>query len=298
MRFQIVNAFSAGQFGGNPAGVVLLPPNSPFPSDEVMRKTAAELRYSETAFVMEEGSGRYAVRYFTPVAEVALCGHATIAAAHTLTALGLARMGDTLCFETRAGRIAVAIAPEHIMMDMAPPQWLGSLEDSRLLEELYGVMGLSVPQPTKDASNPAVPVLPALVSTGLKDIILPVASREDLARISPDFSSLARLSERLDAVGVHAFTAERPGGTAHARNFAPLLGIDEEAATGTGNGALAFYLYTKGLLAAGELLRVVQGEGMGRPSEVLARVSVQGSEVKVQVGGTARAFVSGEIFLP
>lgn len=297
MRFQIVNAFSASLFGGNPAGVVLVPTGSGFPSDDVMRKTAAELRYSETAFVNEESGGRFDVRYFTPVAEVPLCGHATIAAAHTLHSLGLARIGDTLCFETQAGTLAVALEPDRIMMDMAVPQWLGSLEDNRLLEELYGVMGLPAPGHLTGASKVAAPLFPALVSTGLNDIILPVASREDLALISPDFPALAALSERLDAVGVHAFVAEKPHGKVHARNFAPLLGIDEEAATGTGNGALAFYLYVKRLLDAGQMLRVVQGESMGRPSEILARVNCQGSAVNVQVGGTARTFVSGDINL-
>ena len=70
MKFQIVDAFTRQTFGGNPAGVVLLPEWADFPADETMRKTAAELRYSETAFIKPLGGNRFHIRYFTPAAEV------------------------------------------------------------------------------------------------------------------------------------------------------------------------------------------------------------------------------------
>ena len=76
MKFYIVDAFTETTFGGNPAGVVILPEGADFPSDEVMVKTAAELRYSETAFIKKLGEKEFQIRYFTPAAEVDLCGHA------------------------------------------------------------------------------------------------------------------------------------------------------------------------------------------------------------------------------
>ena len=72
MKFYIVDAFTTEVFGGNPAGVVILPDGADFPSDEVMVKTAAELRYSETAFIKNLGGGEFNIRYFTPAAEVEL----------------------------------------------------------------------------------------------------------------------------------------------------------------------------------------------------------------------------------
>ena len=78
MRYYIVDAFTSQPFGGNPAGVVILDSDS-FPEDELMLKIAAELRYSETAFVRCDGEKDFTIRYFTPKAEVELCGHATIA---------------------------------------------------------------------------------------------------------------------------------------------------------------------------------------------------------------------------
>ena len=98
-------------------------------------------------------------------------------------------------------------------------------------------------------------------------------------------------------VGVHAFTINTQDGCVHARNFAPLYEIDEEAATGTSNGALAYYLYDYGLLKAETLLTVIQGEKMGRPSRIQAQVSVAGETPQVRVGGTAVTLARGEILL-
>ena len=78
MRYFIVDAFTDRPFGGNPAGVVLLEGDT-FPSEEMMRRIAAELRYSETAFIRRHSAQEFTIRYFTPKAEVELCGHATIA---------------------------------------------------------------------------------------------------------------------------------------------------------------------------------------------------------------------------
>ena len=75
MKYFIVDAFSDVAFGGNPAGVVLLGDND-FPSEKFMRQVAAEFRYSETAFVKQNDVAEFTVRYFTPVDEVDLCGHA------------------------------------------------------------------------------------------------------------------------------------------------------------------------------------------------------------------------------
>ena len=78
MKFFIVDAFTDQPFGGNPAGVVLLESDT-FPKEELMLQIAAELRYSETAFIQRHTDKEFSIRYFTPKAEVDLCGHATIA---------------------------------------------------------------------------------------------------------------------------------------------------------------------------------------------------------------------------
>ena len=78
MKYLVVDAFAEEIFGGNPAGVVLLPEGEDYPADDVMVRIAAEFRYSETAFIKQLSQNDFQVRYFTPVTEVDLCGHATI----------------------------------------------------------------------------------------------------------------------------------------------------------------------------------------------------------------------------
>mgnify|MGYP000029121245 CR=1 FL=1 len=96
--FQI-DAFTARPFAGNPAAVV--PLDAPLP-DDVMQAMAAEHNLSETAFVLREGAD-WRLRWFTPKAEVDLCGHATLATAHALWEAGDATASQPLCFETRSG---------------------------------------------------------------------------------------------------------------------------------------------------------------------------------------------------
>ena len=112
-------------------------------------------------------------------------------------------------------------------------------------------------------------------------------SRAALERAEQNEGEVTRLSERYGVVGVHMFCPSTPDAAAHCRNFAPLYAIPEEAATGTSNGALTYYLYRRGLTAAGAENRFVQGEKMGKPSEILSRLTDGGDGVKVQVGGRA-----------
>lgn len=301
MRFFIVDAFSDALFGGNPAGVVLLDESESFPPDEIMRKTAAELRYSETAFVKQTGKNAFSTRYFTPSEEVDLCGHATIGTFYALFCAGVVAE-DTVCRNlTRAGEIGVAIEKNMIWMDMASPRAIGKLENDGDLRELYGIMGLDYQDHCKASGRGGEGdiLLPELISTGLPDILLPVADIRSLAAIKPDFPALAGLSARYEAVGVHAFTRCQEDGLIHCRNFAPLYAIDEEAATGTSNGALTYYLYQKGLIAEGAETVFIQGEAMGRPSRIVSKLTADPNEenIRIRIGGKAVILAEGSLRL-
>jgi len=124
---------------------------------------------------------------------------------------------------------------------------------------------------------------------------MPVKNEEELAKINPDFEALSKLSEKYKVVGVHAFTVNTKDGAVHCRNFAPLYDIDEEAATGTSNGALTFYLYKNGLLNEGTDNIFIQGEAMNRPSKIMSKLSINDGSVKIQVGGMASILACGEI---
>jgi PhzF family phenazine biosynthesis protein len=309
MRFFIVDAFTEKIFGGNAAGVVIIPENADFPPDRIMCEAAAELRYSETAFVKQTGVTTFRTRYFTPVAEVDLCGHATIASFHALAEQGLVPRDGKCTNRTLAGDLDIEINDGTVWMDMAAPEYMSRIDDEGALDELYSIMGLEQDKNRPLLSSAAAEggFYPEIISTGLPDIILPVASQDRLNAIAPDYQALAELSRRYDVTGVHAFCVSDERGTAddgasiyHCRNFAPLYGIDEEAATGTANGALTYYLYRRGAVTPGSPNIFIQGEAMSRPSRVMTVLEVDqqdADESKVKVGGRAATLATGEILI-
>ena len=281
MKYYIVDAFTWEAFGGNPAGVVLV--EGDFPADRLMQQVAAELRYSETAFVQQNGPNEFTLRYFTPAGEVDLCGHATIATFHVLRREGIVSEGAVCMNHTLAGDLEVSVG-RQVMMQMAAPQAINRPLD---VMRLHQVM----------AGNP-MPVWPEMpveiVSTGLPDIIMPVDSVEALNALRPDMAALTRLSRELGVVGVHAFALTDDGFTAHVRNYAPLYDIPEESATGTANAALTHYLQRRGLITAPAECRFLQGEAMGRPSVVTTAVDKDGS---IRVGGQSRIIAMGDLLV-
>lgn len=277
MKPYIVDAFTTVPFGGNAAGVVLL--EGGYPPDGDMQALARELGFSETVFVRTQDETGIQLRYFTPTDEVELCGHATIAAFHTLVCRGAVQTGRSCTGRTLAGNITIDADPEGtVWMDMAPPRELGGLsrEDREALYEMFGL-----------GPEAAGERCPAIVSSGLPDILMPLRSRELLAALRPDMGAIAALSQKLAVTGVHAFVPGEGAVCAHVRNFAPLYGIDEEAATGTANGALTYYLYRRGLVRPGAENLFVQGEAMGRPSEIRSRLLQTADGVSVRIGGRA-----------
>lgn len=299
MKFYIVDAFTDTLFGGNPAGVVILEKGAAFPEEEVMRKTAAELRYSETAFIRQTEEKEFQIRYFTPAAEVDLCGHATIGSFFALADAGLVEFGSSYFCNTLAGRLNIDLSQGSVLMDMGVPQEIGRITEQDALDELYGIMGIrnAAQGEVLAGEKSGMMLIPEMISTGLPDIMLPVRNEVELSAITPDFPALTKLSEQYEVVGVHAFTVNAKDGAVHCRNFAPLYDIDEEAATGTSNGALTYYLYKNGLLNPGTENLFIQGEAMDRPSKIMSRLTAEDGIVKIQVGGNAVILACGEINL-
>ena len=299
MKFLIVDAFTDTLFGGNPAGVVIIPAGQDFPKEEIMIKTAAELRYSETAFIKQLGEREFNIRYFTPAAEVELCGHATIASFSALLHLGMIADNATYVNHTLAETINVKVENGFVMMDMATPMEINTISQEAALKELYEIMGIDyIPQSAKQLNGHQVTLLPKLISTGLPDIMMPVRTKKDLEKLAPNMSALSDLSKKYSVVGVHAFTLDTCGDeTVNCRNFAPLYDIDEEAATGTSNGALTYYLYLNGLLKDTDKCKVIQGEAMSRPSVILTSIEATKEKCAIKVGGSAVILAQGEIFI-
>lgn len=278
MKYYIVDAFADLPFGGNPAGVVLLEGDA-FPPEALMLKVAAELRYSETAFVRRLSPTEYQVRYFTPKAEVELCGHATIATFSLLHQMGWAE-GECLC-HTLAGDLRIEVG-EKVMMQMATPRIVATIEDT---DEIYRALGIKDYQP---------PLPVQIAYSGLPDIMIPVADLATLNGLQPDMETISSVTQKHDAVSFHVFVIGGDGYIAYVRDFAPLYGVSEESATGTANAALTHYLVVNGVIPTQGDFAFLQGEAMGRPSVVATRITSDGA---IYVGGTAYVLASGEFNL-
>ena len=276
MNYHIVDAFTDQPFGGNPAGVVLLE-SEHFPDEKLMLQIAAELRYSETAFVRKDACKEFTVRYFAPKAEVELCGHATIASFYLLHHEGLAS-GTCLC-HTLAGNLTVE-AGEKVMMQMATPRIVATIKTTG---EIYKALNVNGYQPN----------LPVQIAySGLPDFMIPLPDVQTLQTLNPDMEAITAITKKYEAVSFHVFAFANDGYTAHVRDFAPLYGVPEESATGTANAALTFYLQHNGRLGAEAECAFLQGEAMGRPSVVATQIRKDGA---IYVGGTAAIVAKGEL---
>jgi len=268
-----LRAFAKTEEGGNPAGVVL---DADELSEEEMRRIAAEVGYSETAFVMKSNQADFRVRFFTPVEEVDLCGHATIATFNLLRELEIVQKGE-YTQETKAGVLKLRISEEDVFMEQNRPIY-GEIIP---LEEIKDCFTSDT-----DYMDTTLPV--QVVSTGLPDIIVPVKDIKTLHGLQPNYQKISEISKKYNVTGIHAVTLETlHSSSGHCRNFAPLFGIDEESATGTASGALASYLmkYVEGI---SQEMIFEQGYSMNQPSEIKVELTGNRDELKsVFVGGKA-----------
>lgn len=287
MKIYIVDSFTEKRFCGNQAGVVLLENGEDFPNPDFMRLLAAELRYSETAFVKKLEREAFKLRYFTPAQEVELCGHATIAAFTVLREESVIKAGSYRA-ETMAGSLEIEVSDKDIWMEMAAPRTIEIFERKESAA-LYASLSL-------DKSDVPETMVPQIINTGLSDIMLPVKSQMALEKAVLNAQEVSRLSAAYDVTGIHLFCLEEAlEVTARCRNFAPACGIDEESATGTSNGALTWYLRRHGLIKPGEINCFIQGEAMGKPSMIKTIFDEKEEKPRIRVGGTAVIVLKGAL---
>lgn len=214
IKFYQVDAFTDRVFGGNPAAVC---PLGGWPEDDLLQAIAEENNLSETAFFVADGS-RFHLRWFTPEAEVDLCGHATLAAAHVL--FHHLRYGEPeIIFRTRSGELRVALTEQGIAMDF-PASFPRVIENPP--EALLAGLQLT------DVQLANVKVFASY------DYIVELASEIELRKLNPDFAVLSELDGR----GV---VVTAPGKTHDfvSRCFFPKLGVNEDPVTGSAHCELA-----------------------------------------------------------
>lgn len=257
MRIRIVDAFTDRPFAGNPAGVLLL---DAFPDDDRLQRVALEVNHAETAFahpLPAGGEADWALRWFTPATEVAMCGHATLATAHVLRTTG-AHEGPVR-FATRSG-VLVATPREDgsVTLDF-PTAPLTRVETPAGVAEALGAAPLTV------------------LDTGpnIGDLLVEVADEGTVRALKPDHKALGAHSER----GIIATArADDPaqGYDFVSRCFFPNVGIDEDPVTGSAHTALAPFW----------------SERLGRPALTGLQASPRSGLVRTELRG-GRTLLSG-----
>lgn len=259
MRIRIVDAFTDRPFAGNPAGVLLLTPSpsSPssagFPDDAWLQNVALEVNHAETAFahrLPEGGEADWALRWFTPVTEVAMCGHATLATAHVLHTTG-AHEGPVR-FATRSGVL------------MATPHEDGSLTLDFPTAPLTRV---EIPDGVAEALG-AEPLSAFDTGPNIGDLVIEVSDEKTVRGLTPDHRALARYSERGIIATALAEDAAR-GYDFVSRCFFPNVGIDEDPVTGSAHTALAPFW----------------SERLGRPDLTGLQASARSGRVRTELRG-------------
>lgn len=267
-------AFTTDPAGGNPAGVVVA---DALPPDEKMQQVAAEVGYSETAFLAPRDDGSYDIRYFSPAAEVPFCGHATIA-----TGVALADRDphlDAVTVVTRTATVPVALqrADGRVTATLtSPPARSAPLAD-QLLDEVLATFGW-------DRDVLADQAAPVVGHAGADHPLLFLRSREDLAAMAYEFDALRGLMVR-EAWTTVALLWREADDVVHARNAFAAGGVVEDPATGAAAAALGGHLRELGALPASGRFTIRQGDDMGRPS--LLAVDALAAAPSVRVGGPA-----------
>lgn len=258
-RFSQIDAFTDRPFAGNPAAVCLLPA----PRDAGwMQQVASEMNLAETAFLVRRVDG-FDLRWFTPAAEVDLCGHATLASAHLLWEEGHLEAAETAAFHTRSGLLSAKRQGDMIWLDFpATP-----VRATTMLPDLERGVGAPI----------------KFLGRTVFDYLIEIESEAVVRSLAPDLAMLARLPVR----GV-VVTARSSGG-AHdfvSRFFAPRLGIPEDPVTGSAHCGLGPFWAAR--LGTNELAGY---QASPRGGTVLVRVDGE----RVHLGGKAVTVLRGEL---
>lgn len=220
--FYLVDAFVDKPFSGNPAGVCVLPEAKPA---SWMQQVAGEINQSETAFVWRDQRGGWQLRWFTPITEVDLCGHATLASAHALWEQ-VGESATTLEFHTHSGLLTASQVGDAIQLNFPadPPKPLPAIPP-----EMAQALGAE----------------PVWVGEGRYDLVAVLGSAAQVQNLAPDFSLIAAMTRRgliVTAPGdASAVTAAGDPVDMVSRFFAPSAGIDEDPVTGSAHCLLAVY---------------------------------------------------------
>jgi PhzF family phenazine biosynthesis protein len=246
-----VDAFTAEPFKGNPAGVCILKSAA---NSEWMQNIAMEMNLSETAFVFPEKAS-FNIRFFTPAAEIELCGHSTLSTAHIMFEIGIEKAHEEIPFQSKAGILKIKKDENLITMNF-PAYPLNKMEIPADFEKITGINAVE------------------LYRTGHGWTLALVRNENELKNIKPNLQAMKN-SEFGDMIVTSPSTDKKFDFCV--RCFVPALGIDEDPVTGSAHCSLAPFWHGK----------------TGKTEFVSRQVSKRGGILKVSLKGD-RVEISGE----
>jgi trans-2,3-dihydro-3-hydroxyanthranilate isomerase len=273
LRYVVADVFTDAPLTGNQLAVFT---DGRAVDDETMQRLAKEMNFSETVFVLPPSEGGHArIRIFTPAVELPFAGHPVLGSAFVLAAplqLGEIRL------ETGSGIVPVTLEREGARIVFGwMQQPIPEFEPYAQAEELQELLGVYSQLPVE------------LYHLGPRHVYLELASEGEVAALAPDFGALARLTD----AGVNCFAGS--GSRWKTRMFAPAHGVQEDPATGSAAGPLAMHLARHGRIGFGDEIEISQGDEIGRPSKLHARVQGSADRIeRVEVGGSAVIVARGE----
>jgi trans-2,3-dihydro-3-hydroxyanthranilate isomerase len=247
--------------------------------EETMQKLAKEMNFSETVFVLPaEAGGHVRLRIFTPTLELPFAGHPILGSAFVLA--GPLQLAE-IRLETGQGIVPVTLEREGARISFGRMQQpIPDYEPFAAAEPLQELLGVRSQLPVE------------IYYLGPSHVYLALGTPEEVAALRPDFGAL----EALTSAGVNCFAGS--GSQWKTRMFAPGSGASEDPATGSAAGPLVLHLARHARIEFGDEIEISQGDEIGRPSKLYARVDGTAERIeRIEVGGSAVIVARGEFRL-
>jgi PhzF family phenazine biosynthesis protein len=271
MKAYIASAFSRNGSGGNRAGII---PDAERFTPEQKQAIAARIGLSETAFILKDEEADYLLEFYTPVRQIANCGHATLASFGLLQQMRRLKKNQ-VSMRTLSGVSQIWVRGNRVIMEQHKPFF-------QLIHIDHVIASLGI-----EKKEIILPI--TVINTGNSFLIIELNDEKTLGALQPDLQLVKKISEELDLIGYYVFVRKQGRPDAVARMFAPRYGIDEESATGMAAGPLACYLHTV-RNAVPLHFTFYQGDFMTipSPSALYVELNIENDQVK-------NLYVSGDV---
>lgn len=283
LKYYITDVFGSEPYSGNQLATFI---HDGSLAPEKMQKIAREINFSETTFIDTSAPGKFNVRIFTPAEEIPFAGHPTLGTAQIIRNHLLTEPQDRLTLDLKVGPVPVSFAEDGTIWMEQPAPIFGPTVEHKTIASVLSL----------DPSQ-LLSALPCqVVSTGLPHIVAPLESLAALKKCRIDRAAYNELRATAGVSCLLLFSPEpyHAGHELSVREFDDVFGINEDAATGSGNGCLAAWLVKHRFFGSDSIdIHTAQGYEIGRPSRLSLKAGYSDQEINVAIGGRVFELAEG-----